>query len=176
MLTSIHRAALPATCIQFDTSMSWHCWQSAGVKGSKCHLFPVELLGSWSMDRGTTGGGTLLPRGSHRVWPVTPTGIISSVSALTLQPVRCSSSVILESPSSPATVQADGGQGECWWCSWYTESISPGFSWSSVETVLLCVWAQEQKEYLCLYFSERHFTEVSVTLVVVPDGFLLPEP
>lgn len=38
---------------------------------------------------------------------MTPTGIISSVSALTLQPVRCSSSIILESPS---TVQADGGK------------------------------------------------------------------
>lgn len=58
---------------------------------------------------GTMGGGALLPRGSHRVLTCDPTGIISSVSALTLQPAGCSSSIILESPSSPAGTR--GGRG-----------------------------------------------------------------
>lgn len=37
------------------------------------------------MDHGTMGEGTLLPRGSHRMLTCDPAGIVSSVSALTLQ-------------------------------------------------------------------------------------------
>lgn len=45
MKLASRRAALPVTYIQFDTSISWHCWQDTEMKGAKCHLSPVELLG-----------------------------------------------------------------------------------------------------------------------------------
>lgn len=71
-------------------------------------LFPHGAVGT--MDHGTMGREALLPRGAHRVLTRDPTGIISSVSALTLQPAGCSSSIVLESPSSPAVTQ--GGRGK----------------------------------------------------------------
>lgn len=95
------------------------------------------------MDRGTMGGGTLLPRGSHRVLTCDPTGIISSVSALTLQPARCSSFIILESPSSPAVTRGDRTKV----CVGNAADIQRGYpsfflvcmARLSVETVVLCV-------------------------------------
>lgn len=65
MLPSSHRAALPVRYIQFDTSISWHCWQDAGMKGAKWYLFPMELLGC------AMGRGTQLPGGAWGadLWP-----------------------------------------------------------------------------------------------------------
>lgn len=127
-----------------ELALLMECWDER----IKVSPFPCGAVGT--MDHGTMGGGTLHPRGSQRVLSCAPTGIISSVSPLTLQTAGCSSSIILDSPSSPL-MRGDGARCVLVMQLMHRE-VSPGFSWPVSPGLEWCpVCEHESRRSVCIF-------------------------
>ena len=138
---------------------------------SPCYVYPVWHFCKLARYRDERSKATPFPHGGagvctaswgeHGVPTGGPAGMAACVPALALRPARCSLSVVLPSSSSFAVTRGGRGLvrvGSTAIPSEHRTRFSLVWMTSRwAQTVVLGVWAQEQEEYLCLHFSDRHF-------------------